>query len=156
MIHNIAHKTKLKKFDNYIRQIKNENLIIHLSWNLFCISWEYGGLWMKNLVERYVICKFNNIVYFIFRQNETREFITCQIVRKADLRKIAMIKNNDFSIYNDPEDRHLKSDYHSSISKFYSAACHMNIDINFDQDKWAINVWTHEIRLLKKCKRVKL
>jgi hypothetical protein len=42
---------------------------------MFYSSWKYGGLGLKNIRERYDVCKLNIVSHFWLRDDDTRRFI---------------------------------------------------------------------------------
>jgi hypothetical protein len=76
MMNSVVSLGELNKVDQLVR--KELNRLIGgppLSKDMFYSSWKYEGLGIKNMKERYSVCKLNNVAHFWLRDDDTRRFI---------------------------------------------------------------------------------
>jgi hypothetical protein len=94
---------------------------------------EIWGLGLKNMRERYDVCKLNNVSHFWLRDDDTRRFIKWQLNREAEEKKITKSEEREYFFdWKASEVTPLiKGGYHSMISEAYRAAMEMKIGIDY-------------------------
>jgi hypothetical protein len=77
MMNSVMSLVELGKLDLEVRKAVN-SLVggPPLSKDMFYSSWKYGGLGIRNMKERYAVCKMNNVAHFYLRDDDTKRFIT--------------------------------------------------------------------------------
>jgi hypothetical protein len=111
---------------------------------MFYSSWKYGGLGLKNMRERYDVCKLNNVSHFWLRDDDTRRFIKWQLDREGEEKEITKSEEREyfFDWKASGVTPLIKGGYHSIISEAYRAAVEMKIRIDYNEDSNSMQVWT--------------